>query len=259
MGKTALITGASGGLGQAFAKAYAAQGFDLVLVARSTDTMLALKEELKSAQDVKVWVFPCDLVRKDAALSVAEFLKANDIQLDALVNNAGFGDFGPFARCNWEKQYEMVQVNVTALMQLTRCILPDMIARKHGVVLNVASIAAFQAGPLMSVYYASKAFVLSFTEALSVELKGTGVRVLALCPGPTKTGFEARANLKNSGLFHNMKVGGATDVVAYGLRMLEKGKVIAIPGLLNRTGIVLSKFAPRSLSAQVVYLIQKAR
>ena len=258
MNKTALITGASGGLGLEFARLFAIDDFDLVLVARSEDRLYEIKEELESQFDINVEVCVQDLSERDAALAVYGFTSSRSIVIDALVNNAGFGDWGPFASSNWKKQYDMIQLNVTALAQLTHCYLPDMIARgEGGKILNLASVAAFQAGPLMSVYYATKAFVLSFTEALSEELKGTGIKVSALCPGPTKTGFEEAANLGRSGLFSNLKTGRAGAVACYGYDKLNAGKVVAVPGLTNKLIVTASKFAPRFLTRKVVHQIQK--
>lgn len=257
MKKTSLITGASSGLGMEFAKIFAREGYDLVLVARSADKLYALKNELESAHGVTAHVFVKDLSEKDAAYDVRDFTSENKITVDVLVNSAGFGDFGAFADCDLQKQNEMVQLNITALMQLTHCYLKPMTERGSGRVLNIASLAAFFPGPLMSVYYASKAFVLSFTEALSVELRGSGVSVTALCPGPTRTRFEENAELGESGLFKHLKNAEASDVAEYGRRKLEKNRVIAVPGGTNRLPTLLSRFAPRALVRKIVYLIQK--
>ena len=257
MDKTALITGASSGLGWELANVFAREGYHLVLVARNEDKLYALKNQLEAAYGIAAEVVAQDLAQRDAARKVFDYTTQKGIVVDVLVNNAGFGDFGPYAACDWQKQYEMVQVNITALMQLTHCCLPAMVARGAGKILNVASIAAFQPGPLMAVYYASKAFVLSFTEALSVELKGTGVSVTALCPGPTTTGFEEKANLGKSGLFRHMKVATAAEVAEYGYRCLLRGKVVAIPGAANRLVTLAVKHSPRRLVRESVYRIQK--
>lgn len=257
--ETALITGASGGLGLELARIFAREGYDLVLVARSADKLLALKNELEAAHGIRALVFARDLSEKDAATAVYAFTCGQGLSVDVLVNNAGFGDFGAYADCDWPKQYEMVQLNITALMQLTHCYLPSMLERRRGKILNLASVASFQPGPLMSVYYASKAFVLSFTEALSVELKNSGVGVTALCPGPTKTGFEQRAELSESGLFKRLKTADARQVAEYGYRQLQKGRVIAVPGGANKLAPFFSRIAPRRAVRQFVWQLQKTR
>ncbi len=259
MKQTALITGASNGLGLEFAKIFAREGYDLVLVARNEAKLAALKSELEAAHGIRAEVFAKDLSQDDVAAEVYAFTGAQKIAVDVLVNNAGLGDFGAYGERSWHKQREMVGVNVVALIQLTHCYLNPMLARNSGKILNLASVAAFQPGALMSVYYASKAFVLSFSEALSVELKHTGVSVTALCPGPTRTGFEERAELQESGLFKNLKTATARDVAEFGYRQMQKGKVIAVPGLANKAATMLGKLAPRGVVRQVVYNIQKRR
>ena len=257
MNKTALITGASSGIGYELARLFAADGNNLVLVARSKEKLEQIKEEREKEFGVTANVIVCDLSKEGAASEVFSATSEQNIQIDYLVNNAGFGDFGKFHESNLEKQSDMISVNITALTELSRLYLPHMVEQGFGNILNVASIAAFQAGPLMSVYYATKAFVVSLTEALSVELKGTGVKVTALCPGPTKTGFEDSAKLENSGLFKNLKAVTARDVALYGYKKMKKGKLIAIHGFMNRVIVCASKFAPRALVRNVVYNIQK--
>lgn len=259
MAQTALITGASSGLGLEFSNIFARRGCDLVLVARNEEKLLAQQKELSQKYGVRVEVLVCDMSKERAGDVLFAETSARGIAVDILVNNAGFGDFGAFAHCDARKQQDMIAVNIAALTQLTRCFLEPMVCRGCGKILNVASIAAFQPGPTMAVYYASKAFVLSFTEALSVELQGSGVSVTALCPGPTTTGFEKNAALGNSGLFQNLKVATARDVAEYGVHALEKGKVIAIPGAMNRLIVTASKFAPRALVRRCVYRIQKEK
>ena len=257
MAKTVLITGASGGLGEKFARLFAQRGYDLVLVARSREKMEVLAQELARRFGVVSYVLPVDLSDREQVLSIPRFTRANGIFVDVLINNAGFGDWGAFASRDADKQYRMVQVNIAALTELTHAYLQEMIPAGRGRILNVASIASFQPGPLMSVYYATKAIVLSCTEALSVELKNTGVKVSALCPGPTRTGFEDAAQLGRSGLFSNLHVASAEEVVRYGYQKLMEGKTVAVPGLLNKAAVLGAKFAPRALTRHVVYLIQK--
>ena len=244
--KTALITGASGGLGLEFAKLLSQKKYDLVVVARSEGKLQKLKEDLED-KDTTVYVCPVDLSVPDAALKVFDFTQEHDLKIDVLINNAGFGDSGAFAEANWQKQYEMVQVNITALMQLTHCFLPDMIERKSGKILNLSSVAAFCAGPGMSIYYASKAFVRSFSEAVAEEVKGTGVTVTALCPGPTATGFEAAAAMgKDSRMFK--KAAKAEDVAKAGLRAMRKKKVLCYQGGFTKLMSFLCRLATRSVT-----------
>lgn len=255
--QTALITGASGGIGLALTRIFAKEGYDLILVARSEGKLFGLKNELETNYGNRVWVCAADLAEKDAAYDVYNFTLEHEICVDVLVNNAGFGDFGAFAECQWQKQYEMVQVNIGALMQLTRCFLPSMIERENGKILNMSSVAAFQPGPMMSVYYASKAFVLSFNEALSVELRNSGVTVTALCPGPTKTGFEAAADAETSGLFKHLKNATAEAVAAYGYDNLMHGKVVAVPGAQNKLVALAGRLFSRKVVRRFVYYLQK--
>ncbi len=257
MGGIALVTGASSGIGFELSKIFAREGYDLVLVARSEDKLNMLKNEIESAYSRKAYIFPCDLSKENAADSVLEFTEKNNIKVDILVNNAGFGDFGEFSKLDTDKQTNMVNVNVTALTRLCRLYLPQMTERKSGKILNTASIAAFQSGPLMAVYYATKAFVVSLSEALAFELRNSGVTVTALCPGPTKTGFEDGAKLDNSGLFKHLHVASAKEVSEYAYKALMKNKSIAIHGLLNKLVVIGAKFAPRKLSRLMAYNIQK--
>lgn len=257
MGGTVLITGASSGLGFELSKIFAREGYDLVLVARSEDKLNSLKEEIESVYNKKAYVFPADLSKSNAPDDILAYTNENNLSIDILVNNAGFGDFGEFSKLDVNKQTNMINVNVTALTRLCRLFIPQMTERKSGKILNVASIAAFQAGPLMAVYYATKAFVISLSDALSFELKNSGVTVTALCPGPTKTGFEDGAQLEKSGLFKNLKVATARDVSEYAYKALMKNKTIAVHGLLNKLVVIGAKFAPRKLSRFMAYNIQK--
>ena len=247
MKNTAVITGASGGLGREFARLFAKDCYNLILAARNGEKLQKLKEETEKEYGVTAEIFICDLSETEAPEKLFAFCKEKQAEIAALVNNAGFGDFGEFYRSDLTKQTEMVQVNDMALMRLTRLIL------------NVASVAAFAPGPLMSVYYATKAFVLSFTEALAVETKPYNVSVTALCPGPTKTGFESAAALEKSGLFKNLKNADAAKTAAFGYKKMNKGKVIAVHGAGNRFLVRMMKFAPRALVRKCVYKIQKEK
>ena len=255
---TALVTGASGGIGEELARLLAADGHDLVLVARSHDKLARLAEELRDAHGVTARALAADLARPDSPRGIFDGLRGEGVVVDALVNNAGFGSYGLFAETELEKELGLLQVNVVALTHLTKLFLPGMLARRRGYVMNVASTAAFQPGPLMAVYYASKAYVLSFSEALSNECGGAGVRVSALCPGPTETGFVAAAGMGDSRLF-DRAVMDARTVAEAGYRGLLAGKPVVIPGLRNNLLARSIGFFPRGLVTKVVRGIQEKR
>lgn len=246
----ALVTGASGGLGTEIARVLASEGFDLLLVARNKKKLRALKEELEVAHGIEVQTLPCDLSREDAALDVYDYVLGRGMHIDALVNNAGFGDSGAFHEADWSRQRDMVQVNVIALMQLTRLLVPHMVKRSCGMVLNLSSVAAFSAGPYMSVYYATKAYVLSFSEALSEELRGTGVTVTALCPGPTATGFESAASM-GSGSTMFRHAAGANEVARDGYKAMRAGKAVCLQGAFTKAMAFGSRLAPRSIARKL--------
>jgi short-subunit dehydrogenase len=258
MKMTALVTGASGGIGEELARLFAADGHDLVLVARSRDKLTRLAEELGGAPGVAARVVVSDLARAEAPREIFDELQSAGVRVDALVNNAGFGSYGLFAETDSRKELELLQVNVVALTHLTKLFLPPMIARRRGYVMNVASTAAFQPGPLMAVYYASKAYVLHFSEALSNETEGTGVVVSALCPGPTETGFVAAAGMEQSKLFERGAM-GARPVAEEGYRGLLAGKTLVIPGLRNNLTARAVGLAPRKLVTKIVRGIQERR
>jgi short-subunit dehydrogenase len=255
---TALVTGASGGIGEELARLFAADGHSLVLVARSADKLARLAEELETKHGVSARVVAADLARPESPGEIFEELRGAGVSVDALVNNAGFGSYGLFAETDLRQELGMLQVNVVALTHLTKLFLPAMLARRRGYVMNVASTAAFQPGPLMAVYYASKAYVLSFSEALSNECGGTGVRVSALCPGPTETGFVAAAGMGDSKLF-DRAVMDARTVAEDGYRGLLAGKAVVIPGLRNNLLARSIGFFPRGLVTKVVRGIQEKR
>lgn len=256
MNKVVLITGASSGIGYEFVKIFAKEHYDMVLVSRSEDKLRKIKKSIEQHYKVSVTVIPKDLSKKDAAQDVFQEVKNKGIHVEILINNAGFGDFGNFVDSNWNKQYEMVQLNIVALMQMTKCFMKPMIKEGHGRILNVASTAAFVPGPFLSNYYASKAFVLSFTEAVSEELKGSEVTITALCPGPTETGFVERADLGKSKLFRTLKVAKASDVAKYGYKNLMKGKTVAVHGIQNKALALGTKITPRNLIRNAMYQVQ---
>lgn len=256
---TALITGASSGIGAELARLFAKDGYALLLVARRAEKLHELKNELENACHSTVFIFIKDLTEHDAAQSVFNFAQEQHISVDVLVNNAGFGDWGFFAESDLSKQRQMIQLNVTALTELTHLFLPAMIGRRSGRILNVASIASFMPGAKMSVYYATKAFVRSFSEALSVELKKTktGVTVTALCPGPIKTGFWSRAEAEKSSLFSHAFFFSCVSVARCGYRAMNRGRPLAVPGLSTCLVVLLIKILPYSLVRNLIYMVQK--
>ncbi|MEO6359060.1 MAG: SDR family oxidoreductase [Sphingomicrobium sp.] len=238
--KVALITGASAGLGVDFARQLSASGYRLVLAARRADRLEALAAQLGNARAIAI-----DLAKPGAAAKlVAEASEAGE-HIDVLINNAGFGLGGAFAELDAARQREMIDLNIGTLTDLCRAVAPHMIERRSGAILNIASTAAFQPGPGMAVYFATKAYVLSFTEALHEELKPFGIKVSALCPGPTRTEFGDVAGFKNKGAFDRLSMDSA-DVVRIGLAGLDRNKAVVIAGVTNRIGAWSTRFAPRS-------------
>lgn len=258
-GRTALVTGGSGGIGLEIAKELARKGFDITLVARRRDTLEAAAGQLEGKFGIKAHVFAADLRRVDAPEQIFDFLHNENVPIEILVNNAGFGLGGEFSETELTRELEMIQVNIGALTHLTKLFLPPMVRRRSGRVLNVASTAAFQPGPLMAVYFATKAYVLSFSQALAEELRDTGVTVTALCPGPTQTDFADAAQMTKSRLFTTFGVADADDVAAYGVHAMLKGKRVAIPGIRNKLLAQANRLAPRSLSTRLARLAQESR
>ena len=245
--KTALVTGASSGWGAEFARQLARRGSNLILVARSTDRLRALAAEIEQTRPVRVEVLPADLADRSAVAAVAEHVRG---RVHLLVNNAGLGTYGPFV--DTDRDYEQILVNNAALVALTRALLPDMLDRHAGGVLNVASTIAFQPGPYQAVYAATKAFVLSFTEALRVETRASGVRVLALCPGPVQTGFlTALGDDRAAHTAIYSRLDRADRVVTVGLRALDRDRGIAIPGTRNTLLAWGPRFTPRTVTARI--------
>lgn len=250
--KTALVTGASGGIGYELARLFARDDYNLVLVARSVDKLEEMKRLYEEKAGIRVHVITKDLSLPSAPQEIYDELEREGVAVDALVNNAGFTVFGPFTETEAEKELQLLQVNIVALTQLTKLFLPGMVERGWGKVLNLGSTASFFPGPLMAVYYASKAYVLSFSEALAVELEGTGVTVTALCPGPTETGFQKRGNMEDSRLVAGRKIMDARTVARIGYRALMKGQMEVIPGLRNWIQAEATRFIPSRLLARSV-------
>lgn len=256
MARPVLITGASSGIGYELAKVCAAAGHDIIAVARREGLLHSLQRELEQAHGVKVWVYVADLTEAANRQALFDWVQAQPIALYALVNNAGFGYLQPFAETDWDTQNAMLQLNMVALTHLTRLFLPGLIAQGQGRIMNVASTAAFVPGPYMAVYYASKAYVQSFTEAIASELSGTGVTATVLCPGPTASEFQARANLDHIKLLTS-GLATSAEVAAYGYRVMEAGKRTAIYGWTNRLLAVASRLQSSENLANVIKKLQK--
>lgn len=255
MNKTVLITGASRGIGEAFARVYAEKQHNLVLVARSENDLNALKEDLSSQYGVEVVVLAHDLTKENEVRQIYEEIEQQNLFIDVLINNAGYGDYGEFVSADWPKLQGMILLNISATTHLCHLFLPSMIARGQGQILNVASTAAFQPGPMMAVYFATKAYVLSLGEALSAETEGTGVKVSVLCPGPTQSNFIQNANMDQMALSSDAttdKLPTALDVAEYGYKALNKGEVVAVHGAFNKILTFMPRLTPRGVIRQGV-------
>jgi short-subunit dehydrogenase len=256
---TALVTGASSGIGRELARVFARNGHGLVLAARRVDELNALAAELRDKFKVPVACLRADLATTLGPQKLFDDVTAAGLTVDMIVNNAGFGLLGPFMESDGHRLREMLDVNVSALTRLTRLFLPGMVGRKVGWVLNVASTAAFQPGPLMAAYYATKAYVLSLSEALAYELRDTGVTVTCLCPGPTATEFSDVAGATKTKLFKKGRLMTATAVAEAGYAGLMAGKRVVIPGFQNRLLARLSPFLPRALTSRIVERYQQSK
>jgi short-subunit dehydrogenase len=243
---TALITGASAGLGRELARCFAADGHDVLLVARRRDRLEELKGELSSRfPGVRAHALCCDLSQPGAIGLLLQQVKDLGVEIEFLVNNAGAGAAGLFAEQELGRQIEFIELNIAALVRLTHAVLPQMLARGHGRILNIGSTAGFQPGPFLASYYASKAFVNSFSEALHFELRNTGVSVTLSCPGPTRTEFAARAGIEESRLFQ-LSAASASDVAAAAYLAMQRGRAVAVHGFLNWLGVQLLRISPRA-------------
>lgn len=254
--KAALITGASSGIGYELAKIVAQKGNNLLLIARTEEKLRQIKEDFEQTYSISVFVFVADLSDLNASRLLYDFTQENSIEISYLINNAGFGDFGYFHESNWERTNEMIQLNITSLTHLTRLFLPAMVKKGEGKILNIASTAAFQPGPMMAVYFSTKAYVLHFSEAVAAEVKESGVSVTTLCPGPTESNFKFAANMENGKLFKGKGIPKASDVAQYAYKAMMKGKVVAIHGWKNKFLIFSERFVPRSWVVKIVSLMQ---
>lgn len=256
MKKTALITGASGGIGLELARVHASKGDDLVLIARNQVKLEALKTELETEYNTEVLIIAKDLSIPNAAQDIYNETMQKGIQIDFLINNAGFGDFGMFYETDWNKEHQMIELNITALTQFTKLYLQDMVKRNSGKIMNIASTASFQPGPTMAIYYATKAYVLHFSEAIANELKDKNVTVTALCPGATESGFQAVAEMEESKLVKGKKLPSSKEVAKYGYKAMMKGKTVAIHGFMNAVLANSVRFMPRKMVTAITRNVQ---
>ena len=256
--ETVLITGASSGIGLELARCFAADGSRLVLVSRKGNALEALAADLRQAHKIQAQVITADLALAEAPTRLLAHLQAAGLKVDVLVNNAGIGAQGRFAELPLAWQLEMLQINITSLTHLTRLLLPGMIERRRGGILNVASTASFQPGPGMGVYYATKAYVLSFSEALAEELSGTGVTVTAVCPGPTATNFGTAANMRTLGMVKKVSM-TAASVAQIGHRDFRRGKVVSITGVRNKIPAFLVRLFPRAAVRKITRRLNNVR
>ena len=254
----ALVTGASNGLGADMARLLAELGIPLVITARSAGALEELADGVRRQRGVDVRVIPMDLGEPGAGDVLADELEALGLPVEILVNNAGIGQFGPYLELDPETERSMLRLNMESLTLLTRRILPGMVERERGRILNVASVASFFPGPLMATYYATKAYVLSYSEALVEELRGTGVTVTCLCPGPTRTGFQDRASFDISRI-PPLGVMDSLPVARAGIEGMYRGRRLVVPGFTNKLSILLPRFLPRALLPKLVEFAQARR
>ncbi len=253
--KTALVTGAASGLGFEFSKLLAKDNYNLILVDINEEALGKVSSYIQKKYKAKAEILTKDLSQADVSMKVLEFVK--DRPIDVLINNAGFGLFGPFSQTDWCREADMLNLHIITTTQMTKLFLKGMLRRGSGCILNISSLAAFEPGPLMSIYYASKAYILSFSEAIANELKGSGVTVTTLCPGPTKTQFQEV--VANSSSENKIKVNMASAelVARMGYRAMLAGKVVAIPGLINKILAFLPRLIPRDKVTAIVRKIQE--
>ncbi len=247
----ALITGASGGIGKELATQLARDGHDVILVARNVAKLQELAAQLTKQYGAKAHVIAADLEAADGAAQLHQEVKSRGLRISALVNNAGYGLYGEFKDSKLDDELKMMQLNMTALVTLSKLFMPDLLATR-GKLMNVASTAAFQPGPYMAVYYATKSFVLSFSEAIAAELAGTGVSVTALCPGPTASGFQDKAAMHDSALVKGKRLPSAAEVAAVGYKAMKRGQRVYIPGVMNWLMAQSPRFTPRNMVTWLV-------
>lgn len=259
MEKYILITGATSGIGLSLTKVFGEQGYNLVLVSRNEEKLNKLKEELLEQFNIDVTVITQDLSLPNAAFNVYNQVKQKNVNIDILCNNAGIGLYGDFDEIEVSKYHQLIQLNIVSLMDLSYYFLSDMKKRNQGCIINIGSTGSFVPGPYMAVYYASKAFVLSFTEAISMEVKNTNIKVICVCPGPTNTAFFQNATDKDINLIENIKSMSSDDVAKFIVKSVEKAKVVLIPGFKNKLAIFGTRFISRKLNRKIIYNIQHKR
>jgi short-subunit dehydrogenase len=255
----ALVTGGSRGIGLALAKVLASHKYDLVLVARESDALEAAAGSIEGQYGVRALVMPSDLSLREAPRELFDRVRNQSVDIEILINNAGFGLGGEFLETDLDREMDMIEVNIAAVTQLTKLFGGAMVKRRHGRIMNVASTAAFQPGPLMSVYYATKAYVLSFSQAIAEELRNTGVTVTALCPGATATDFANTAEISNTRLFRRLGVADAESIAEYGYRAMMRGERVAIPRWRDKLMVQSERLAPRRLVAMLARKAQENR
>lgn len=255
MKKTALITGASGGIGYELAKIFAKNGTDLVLVARNKSKLDEFKTELEKQFGISVYTIGKDLSESESVREVYEETAKQNIKVDYLINNAGFGDLGMFTETDWKKEERMINLNIKALTLLTKLYLKEMVNRGSGKIMNVASTAAFQPGPMMAVYCATKSYVLNFSQAINNEVKSRGVTVTALCPGPTKSGFQDASGMKESKIVTKIKMPSSKTVAEFGYKAMMKRKTVAIQGFINKMLAFSVRFIPRNTVVKITRML----
>ena len=251
--KIALITGASSGIGLELTYLLAKDKIDLVLVSRNEKKLRQIKSTMANKFNIRIHIFPCDLSLANSSKRVFEFCKNQDLKINFLINNAGFGIYGNFVDNNIQDIQQMIHLNITSLTELTKYFLEDMKKQNYGKILNVASVASFQPGPLMGVYSATKHFVLAFSESLAEELRVNNITVTTLCPGPTISGFQKRAGFHSSSrLFKSPFTANSKEVASFGYRKMMQGKRIIIPGISNKISTILVKFIPSKIKTRIV-------
>jgi uncharacterized protein len=254
-----LITGASSGIGWELAYEYAKNGHPLILTARTTAKLNELKADLEKKYNAIIQVITCDLSKTNSAQKLFDEIKTRGLKVNGLVNNAGFGDHCEFSKSSLTKNLEMIQLNVTSLVELTQILIPDLLKNSPSKIMNVASTASFLPGPLMAVYYGTKAFVLSFSESLNQELKQKNISVTALCPGPTTSGFQEIANFSNMELLEKIKFPTSQEVARYAYDKTMKKQAVAIHGVLNNIMVFVTRLMPRFMVRKIVHNVQMKR
>jgi len=259
MQEYAVVTGATSGIGLEFARLFAADGVSLVLVARGKAELEQVAKELQEGFSVDVHILSKDLSKIENAESVYEYTTTNKLPVQYLINNAGFGDYGQFIDGSWQKELDMINLNVVALTYLTKVYGAEFVKQGGGHIVNVASTAAFAPGPLMAVFYATKSYVLHFSEAVATEVRKHGVRVTALCPGPTASKFQEAAAMSQSKLVQGKRLPTAAQVARFGYKAMRRGKVVAVHGAGNKLGTYAIRLLPRRTVRAIVHQSQKSR